>query len=306
MMNVSANLFTAKYTNSKCFNKTISSSENQFGSKSSLKKDNYNLENDKEIYKNEAPKIKHDECEKIQQSPKKTNKTEFLSTPLNVIYVNETKPLALITPNVSWNQSHPEVTPLKKNMIDEGTFKDETGDDKTDITSDVRRSLATEMLDPNEAIPTSINSQMKHKESKLISPSSLMGPKIKTNSNVLNNDSFSLNKINIKIEDQHSPIRIKEKKCHPSEKEITKKEHNLNENTPKKEKSFPEIVYNMVTETALKNPEILTWIENGEAFIIRDTVSMNSNKVNFLSIMFPPHMKIKTSNFLEFYFDIKR
>ncbi len=281
-MNVSANLFTAKYKNPKCFNKKISSCRNQFASTSSLKKDNYNLTNEDyhiETHKNKAPKIKH-ECGEIEQSPPKNSQTEFMSTPLNNFCINEEN-LALITPNVSLNQSYPEVTPLRTNTIEKGPCKVQLEDDKTDTSSNVRRSLVTEMWNPNEAIPTSINSQTKRMDSILISPTSLSGPKIDINSNIQNNDALSLKKI--KIEDQHSPIRSKEKKCNPSDKEIKKQEHDLNNKITKKEKSFPEIIYDMVSETAEKNPEILTWIENGEAFIVHDTVSNNSNKSYFFS-----------------------
>lgn len=37
--------------------------------------------------------------------------------------------------------------------------------------------------------------------------------------------------------------------------------------------SFPQILWKMVTETAKTSPDIISWIENGEAFVVHEPSS---------------------------------
>ena len=50
----------------------------------------------------------------------------------------------------------------------------------------------------------------------------------------------------------------------------------------KRSATFPHIIHDMVSYTARTKPHIIDWIENGEAFLIHDTVSLYPFEITYV------------------------
>ena len=109
--------------------------------------------------------------------------------------------------------------------------------------------------------------------------------KINNNTTILPYKGFDSTFISKSVKHKLVKGDLSKKYCHPNKRSLSRngesetttyssfKDSSHNYDKVKRSATFPHIIHDMVTHTARTKPHIIDWIEDGEAFLIHDTVS---------------------------------